>query len=166
MPAPTTTYFARSGTSTLIASTTTVLHRAVEAYPIELLAVTVVLTGSDLTIDEVVRVAREGEQVELAPSALERMRAARAVVDEVVDRGDEIYGFTTGVGMRKQFAVEGEMASFNRMLVRGHLIGQGPDAPEEVVRAMLTGLANGLAQGAPGSDPGSPSSWSARSTRV
>jgi histidine ammonia-lyase len=115
--------------------------------------VTVVLTGSDLTIEQVVRVARDREPVDLAPSAIERMRASRAVVEEVVDRGDEIYGFTTGVGMRKRFAVGGEMADFNRMLISGHLIGQGPDAPPDVVRAMMTGLANGLAQGAAGARP-------------
>jgi histidine ammonia-lyase len=115
--------------------------------------VTVVLTGSSLTVEEVVRVARDAEHVDLAPSAVERMRAARDVVEEVVERGEEIYGFTTGVGMRKRFAVEGEMAAFNRMLIGGHLIGQGPAAPEDVVRAMMTGLANALAQGAAGARP-------------
>jgi histidine ammonia-lyase len=115
--------------------------------------VAVVLTGSELTIEEVVRVARGGEPVQLAQTALERMRASRAVVEEVVARGDEIYGFTTGVGMRKRFAVEGELADFNRMLISGHLIGQGPDAPGDVVRATMTGLANGLASGAAGARP-------------
>jgi histidine ammonia-lyase len=115
--------------------------------------VAVVLTGTSLSLDEVVRVARENERVELAPSASERMRAARAVVEEVVERGDEIYGFTTGVGMRKRFGVEGGMAAFNRMLISGHLIGQGARAPDDVVRAMMTGLANGLAQGAAGARP-------------
>jgi histidine ammonia-lyase len=115
--------------------------------------VAVVLSGSGLTLEEVVRVARGREPVELAPSALERMRASRAVVEEVVGRGEEIYGFTTGVGMRKRFAVEGAMADFNRMLISGHLIGQGPRASEDVVRAMMVGLANGLAQGAAGARP-------------
>ena len=114
---------------------------------------TVVLSGDSLTVADVVRVARNAEQVELAPAALERMEAARAVVREVVGRGEEIYGFTTGVGMRKRFAVEEEMAGFNRMLIAGHLIGQGPDAPDEVVRAMTTVLANGLARGAAGARP-------------
>ena len=35
---------------------------------------TVVLTGTTLVLDDVVRVAREGERVELDPGALERMR--------------------------------------------------------------------------------------------
>jgi histidine ammonia-lyase len=115
--------------------------------------VTVVLTGADLTIEQVVRVARDRAPVELAPSALDRMRASRAVVEDVIDRGEEVYGFTTGVGMRKRFAIEGEMASFNRMMISGHLIGQGRPAPEDIVRAMMTGLANGLALGAAGARP-------------
>ena len=40
----------------------------------------VLLTGLDLTLEEVVRVARGGERVELAPAAIERMRASRDVV--------------------------------------------------------------------------------------
>jgi histidine ammonia-lyase len=112
--------------------------------------VTVVLTGSDLTIDEVVRVARRGEPVELAAEARDRMRAARAVAAEVLARGEQVYGSNTGVGMRKRFVVKEETSSFNRGLVAGHLIGQGPPARDEAVRATMLRLANGLAQGAPG----------------
>lgn len=36
----------------------------------------VVITGFDLTIEDVVRVAREGEKVELHPDALERIKNA------------------------------------------------------------------------------------------
>jgi histidine ammonia-lyase len=114
---------------------------------------TVVLTGSDLTIDDVVRVARANEPVELAPGAVERMRAARAVVEEVLARGEQVYGSNTGVGMRKRFAIEDETARFNRNLIAGHLIGQGPAAADEVVRATMLRLANGFAQAAPGVRP-------------
>ena len=114
---------------------------------------TVVLTGSDLTIDEVVRVARSDEGVELAPEAVERMRAARSVVEQVLAGGQQVYGANTGVGMRKRFAVDEEMARFNRNLIAGHLIGQGPIAERDVVRATMVRLANGFAQGAPGVRP-------------
>ena len=86
----------------------------------------VLLTGLDLTLEEVVRVARGGEPVELAPAAIERMRASRDVVESALARGDSIYGFSTGVGMRKLFAIEDDQAHFNRMLIRGHLIAPGP----------------------------------------
>ena len=42
---------------------------------------TVVLTGSALTLDELVRVARDGEAVALAPDVGERMARARRTVD-------------------------------------------------------------------------------------
>ena len=113
----------------------------------------VLLTGLDLTLEEVVRVARGGEPVELAPAAIERMRASRDVVESALARGDSIYGFSTGVGMRKLFAIEDEQAHFNRMLIRGHLIAQGPAAPADAVRATMLKLANSLAQGVTGARP-------------
>ena len=113
----------------------------------------VLLTGLDLTLEEVVRVARDGELVELAPEAIERMRAARVVVESALARGDSIYGFSTGVGMRKLFDIEDDQAHFNRMLIRGHLIAQGPSAPADAVRATMLKLANSLAQGVTGARP-------------
>jgi histidine ammonia-lyase len=115
--------------------------------------VSVVLTGTDLTLEEVVRVARNDEQVELAPSVAERMSAARALVDDALVNGAEVYGFTTGVGMRKLFAIEEGQAGFNRQLIRGHLVAQGAPAPAEAVRATMLKLANSLAQGVTGVRP-------------
>ena len=113
----------------------------------------VLVTGNDLTLDEVVRVARRGEEVELAPEALEQMRATRAVVEHALETGQQIYGFTTGVGMRKKFAIDEGQGRFNRQLIRGHLVAQGRAAPADVVRATMLKLANGLAQGYPGVRP-------------
>ena len=62
---------------------------------------TVVLDGASLTADELVRVAREREQVELAPAAVTGMRSSRELVERVIERGDTVYGLTTGVGVRK-----------------------------------------------------------------
>ena len=103
------------------------------------------LTGSGLTLDDLLRVARGGEAVELAPAAVEAMRAARAVAEEAVAQGVAAYGVTTGVGMRKAFGVEA--ADHDRILIRQHLIGQGPGAPRDVVRATALRLANALAGG-------------------
>ena len=114
---------------------------------------TIVVTGVALTLEEVVRVARGGEQVELAPEAIEKMRASRAVVEQALASGQQVYGFSTGVGMRKRFAIEEDQARFNRQLIRGHLIAQGPSAPADGVRATMLKLANGLAQGYPGVRP-------------
>jgi histidine ammonia-lyase len=110
--------------------------------------VTVVIDGRSLAIDDVVRVAREGERAALAPDARERLRRARNVVDRALARGDAVYGLNTGVGVQKRFSVSREdEVWFNRRLLDNHHVGVGPDAPQEVVRAQLVRLLNGCAAG-------------------
>jgi histidine ammonia-lyase len=116
--------------------------------------VTVVLTGNDLRLDEVVAVARGGEPVELAPEAVMRMTESRATVERALERGDVVYGFTTGVASRKRVRIEpGEVTEFNRRLIQSHRVGQGPEAPSDVVRATMLRMANGFATGTTGSRP-------------
>lgn len=112
---------------------------------------TVVLTGTALTLDELIRVARERERVELASEARVRMRAARALVERLIDEGGTAYGLTTGVGVRRTTAIAG--GDHDRIVLRQHLIGHGPLAPREVVRAAALRLANGFALGTTASRP-------------
>ncbi|HZQ15786.1 MAG TPA: aromatic amino acid lyase [Gaiellaceae bacterium] len=114
---------------------------------------TVALTGRDLTLAEVLRVAREGEGAEVAPEALARMRERRAAVEAALAEGREVYGLTTGVGARKRFRSGGDAAAFNRRLLLEHRVGQGPLAPPEVVRAAALLHANHLAAGWAGVRP-------------
>ena len=115
---------------------------------------TVELTGSTLTLDEVVRVARRGEGVGLAPAAAALMRERRTVVERASLEGTPTYGVTTGVGMRRGASVESsEARAFNRSALLGHLVGLGPAASEEVVRAALLCQANALAAGHQGVRP-------------
>lgn len=106
---------------------------------------TVVLTGRDLTLDDVVGVARDGVRVELAATAVDAMRHARRLTEEALAVDRPVYGVTTGVGVRKLFAVAD--AGHDRTLVRQHVIAQGPPAPRDVVRATALRLANALASG-------------------
>ena len=112
---------------------------------------TVVLTGNDLTVEQVVRVARAGESVELSPDAMARMDVAHGVVELLLAQDVEVYGLTTGVGSRKRARVRADEAQeFNRMLILNHRVGQGEPASDDVVRATLLRLANGLAKGTTG----------------
>lgn len=115
---------------------------------------TVVLTGASLTVDDVVRVARGGERVELADTAVGRMRETRSVVEAAIARGDPVYGLTTGVGAKKNAAVAAaEMEEHNRLLILNHRVGQGAPLPSDVVRAAVLRLANHFASGFPGVRP-------------
>ena len=50
----------------------------------------ITLDGSGLTIETVVRIARNNEKVELCPNALKRMEKCRAMVEKKID-AKEIY---------------------------------------------------------------------------
>ncbi len=112
------------------------------------------LTGGTLTLDDVVRVARRGESVSLSADAEARMRERRRVVERALSEGTRAYGVTTGVGMRRDADVGAEdVQAFNRSAILGHLVGLGPPAADEVVRAALLCHANALAAGYQGARP-------------
>jgi histidine ammonia-lyase len=109
--------------------------------------------AAPLTPTVVAEVAR-GRRVALAPRARERMLASRALLERILERGDVVYGLTTGVGALKVAAV-GEQAqrSFNQLLLRAHVAGSGQAVPPEWVRATMLVRAAGLAVGAAGVRP-------------
>ena len=115
---------------------------------------TVVLTGHDLSLDAVGAVAHGGEDVSIDAGATRRMTAARDVVERSLERGDEVYGLTRGVGAGKLRSIErDEAADVRWALLRSHVIGQGAAFPSEVVRAAALVLANGFAAGWSGVRP-------------
>lgn len=115
---------------------------------------TIVLTGADLTVEDVEAVARRGVKASLDGHARERMKEARAVIEDLVAAGEVVYGVTTGFGdLASTFvpAEDGERLQEN--LLMSHAAGVGPAFPREVVRAMLLLRANTLALGHSGCRP-------------
>jgi histidine ammonia-lyase len=112
------------------------------------------LTGRDLSVADVVAVAREGRAVALAPEAADRMRASRAVIERLVEEGATVYGVTTGFGDLADVRIEPrQVAELQVNLVRSHTAGVGEPLPVDVVRAMLLLRANALAVGLSGVRP-------------
>ena len=115
---------------------------------------TIRLNGSDLTVTQVVAVARHGETVALAPEAIAAMRRSRAIVQDVLAAGEPVYGLTTGVGERKAYLLDpAARQRFNHRLVLNHRIAQGDAAPPDVVRGAMLCLANSYAKGVTGVRP-------------
>jgi histidine ammonia-lyase len=82
------------------------------------------------------------------------MAAAREVVEEALRSGADVYGLTTALAERKRVRLDAAASQgFSRLLVRGHLVAQGPPAPPAVVRAAMACLVNGYAKGAAGVRP-------------
>jgi histidine ammonia-lyase len=115
---------------------------------------TIVLTGRDLTVDEVVQVARYGAKVALTPEARQRSADAHALLLEAAAEGVSVYWFNRGSGSgRERFIFTGDPWSpANKKLLearqlaifrRGALAGLGPEiGEEEIVRAMMVVRAN------------------------
>ena len=116
---------------------------------------TVTLDGEHLTIGDVVAAARQPAiRVEISDEALARVARSRAAVEQFVERGDVIYGITTGFGhFRDRQIGPDETAALQRNLIRSHAAGVGPHLPQEAVRALMIVRANTLAKGYSGIRP-------------
>ncbi|MFN2470159.1 MAG: histidine ammonia-lyase [Gaiellaceae bacterium] len=110
---------------------------------------TCVLTGEDLTVDDVWAIAVDGRPAELADDARERMRAARALVQRAAHGASEhTYGINTGFGRFVSQVIPEELTEELQVrLLRSHACGVGEPYPPEVVRAALLLRANTLAKG-------------------
>jgi histidine ammonia-lyase len=120
-----------------------------------------------LSIDDVVRVARDGERVlPLSPEVEARVQASAAWVADTVElitqaRSREqkpaaYYGINTGFGARAGRSVLDSKyltQVLGRNLIASHAVGVGPYFEEDVVRAVLLLRAQSLAQGYSGVRP-------------
>ena len=66
------------------------------------------INGNELTLDQIVKVARQGYKIELTKEAEERVIKSRNIVDEIVDNNRVIYGITTGFGKFSDVTISGE----------------------------------------------------------
>ena len=108
------------------------------------------LTGRDLTIGQLVVASKDAAMaIAIDAAALTRMNCNRAFVEKVAARGDEVYGLSTGVGVRKKGKVaRGDaMLKFQERMVREHAVGLGPDLSPVVTRAAAIMLLNSLCLG-------------------
>jgi histidine ammonia-lyase len=112
------------------------------------------LTGNDLTFAQLYDVALHGAKVSLAPDAIERMKASRAIVDRVVSSGETAYGINTGFGKLASVRISTEQVRQLQVnLVRSHACGVGAPLSEAETRAMMLLRANALAKGLSGIRP-------------
>lgn len=110
---------------------------------------TVTMTGHDLSIEQVLRVARHGAKVALTPEARQRSADAYGLLLEGSAEGMSIYWFNRGAGSQRETVIfSGDPTSAeNAPLVakrqlaafsRGEGFAYGPESTdEELVRAMM-----------------------------
>ena len=107
-----------------------------------------VITGFDLTGDDVVQVAREYQQIELSECSYKKILRANAVVKKKIESKKPVYGITTGFGKLSTVFIEQEQSSqLQKNLIMSHACGVGKPFTEEVVRAIMLLRLNTLSNG-------------------
>ncbi|MDT8308929.1 MAG: aromatic amino acid ammonia-lyase [Bacteroidales bacterium] len=107
-----------------------------------------IITGSDLRIEDVVNVARHGEKVELHKDAIARINRCRAMLEEKIEANEIMYGVNTGIGEFSEVVLtDDQVKDFQKYLVYNHAAGIGEPMPEDWVRGAMLGRINVHAHG-------------------
>jgi histidine ammonia-lyase len=112
------------------------------------------LDGHSLSFTELIHVARQHHPVVLADPARARMAQSHQWVDDIVTRGDPVYGINTGFGIFADRRIStADTQHLQRNLILSHAVGVGDPFPPEVTRAAMLIRANTLALGHSGARP-------------
>lgn len=96
------------------------------------------LTGNEITLEQIMNVARQGANVSLSLLAEQKINRSRTVVDRLVEEGKVVYGVTTGFGMFSETFIQKEFTNaLQENLIISHAVGAGKYFSEEVVRAAM-----------------------------
>jgi histidine ammonia-lyase len=122
---------------------------------------TITLTGHDLTVEQVVAVARHGAKVQLSAEAKQREADNYGLLLEAATEGVSVYWFNRGAGDQREtvmfsgdpMSAENKPALEKQQLAEfrfGAGMGYGPEVgDEEIVRAMMVARANAMIWNAP-----------------
>jgi histidine ammonia-lyase len=107
-----------------------------------------------LSFDDVVAVARSGENVRLTAEALTEIVRSRAIIDALAGEKRPHYGVSTGFGALASTQIPtAKRTQLQRSLIRSHAAGSGPEVEDEVVRALMLLRLSTLATGRTGVRP-------------
>jgi histidine ammonia-lyase len=114
----------------------------------------ITITGKELTIEKLVRIARHNEKVEIHPDAIERMKVCRAMLEEKIVAHEIMYGVNTGIGEFSEVVLnDNQIKDFQKYLIYNHAAGIGEPAPIEFIRGAMASRINVLSIGNSGNRP-------------
>ncbi len=106
------------------------------------------IDGGHLSLSPLVDVARHNTPVSLSRESIQKIEQSHLWIDEIVARGDPVYGVNTGFGIFATRSIpKADIALLNRNMILSHAVGTGPAFPKDAVRAAMLIRANALAKG-------------------
>jgi histidine ammonia-lyase len=98
----------------------------------------IMVDGYNLSVEKVVKVARQNEKIELHPEAKKRIQNCRALLEDKIQKREIMYGVNTGIGELSEVVLTQEQVEkYQRYIVYSHAAGYGKPLPIDVVRAAM-----------------------------
>ncbi|AIE59105.1 histidine ammonia-lyase [Bacillus methanolicus] len=114
----------------------------------------VILTGNDLTLNDIKRIIFQREKAYASTESLAKTEKSHLAVNKIVQQGRTVYGINTGFGKFSDVLInESDVKELQLNLIRSHACGVGEPFHENVSRAMLLLRANALLKGYSGIRP-------------
>ena len=106
------------------------------------------IDGHHLSLEQVVRVARDKVTVAISSAGKENIERSRKNLEAILETGRPVYGINTGFGVFADRRIPQEdSARLSRNLILSHAVGTGEPLAEDVVRAAMLVRANTLTKG-------------------
>src|SRR3989339_660071 len=113
-----------------------------------------IINGANLTIENVVEVARFNRPVELSKDSQEKIIRCRKMLEDKIVAREIMYGVNTGIGEFSEIVLnDDQIKDFQKYLIYNHAAGIGDPAPIEYVRGAIAGRINVHAHGMSGIRP-------------
>ncbi len=102
----------------------------------------------DLSIEDLHGFLKHGPRVVLSDGVREKIEKSRAIVSDIVEKEQTVYGINTGFGKFADVRIKREQTrDLQRRLVLSHAAGVGEPFSDDVVRLMMLLKIRNLAQG-------------------
>ena len=109
------------------------------------------INGNNLSINDLVQVARNSVKVTLSKSSIDKIKSCRDLVEEKIKANEIMYGINTGIGEFSETILKpGQIKDFQKYLIYNHAAGIGDPCPIDHVRAAMLSRINVHAKGMSG----------------
>jgi len=111
----------------------------------------IVLDGDSLTITDLIEITRYGKKIKISEEGARKIKAARKIIEEKLDKNETIYGVSTGFGKLANTIISpSERETLQKNLIKSHSIGFGPYLPDEIVLGAMAIELNSFCKGGSG----------------
>lgn len=107
-----------------------------------------ILNGNSLTIDKIEYFLNNNPTVIISKESIKKINSSRKLVEDWIERGEKVYGVTTGFGEFANVNISKEnIKQLQENLILSHAAGCGENLPPKIVKIMMLLRLNALVKG-------------------